>query len=428
MTLHVAGGRHVPHASDSVFPDAFRPWRAQLVRDGIHPLIAIAGSRGKSTVSGLVELMFQEAGLVCASRNDAGVTVNGAPQADESAWSRVTAGLTENVVDIAIDELNWRQIEDLAVGAPAFAVSAITNICANRDECLIQDDSKRAIASMSNLIDATARSGALILNSEDLAVIGDDLDASRTTIFVGQDEDNQVLQVHLDCGGVGAWRSGAALLAGAQGSSSTFGDLSDMGFTLNGSAAFQISNALTAIAVAASCGVPHGAIRRALRKFETPREQTAAIFHVIDARGVRVVVDRPNPSWYLRQVVRAVRDAHAPRVISLIGELKSVPVSDLPEIGRLLGRLSSVLIVHSSSIEEARINLLRQGVAQNPMPPVIVHTQNEQRAILLAMDRARRDDLVFVLADDPGLIDQVVNAERAGIPGIERDSMTAASR
>ena len=94
MTLHVAGERHTLHSSDSVFPDAFRPWKAQLRRDGIPPVIAVAGSRGKSTVVNLLEHMFGEAGLICAKRSDQGVTIGGVPQTDEAAWGRapVSAG------------------------------------------------------------------------------------------------------------------------------------------------------------------------------------------------------------------------------------------------------------------------------------------------------------------------------------------------
>jgi cyanophycin synthetase len=431
MTLHVAGALHSRHSSDAVFPDAFRPWRAQIMRDGVRPVIAIAGARGKSTVTHLLERMFDEAGLVCATRTDAGVMIRGERQSDERAWDRVFSGLNDNVFDIAIDELTWREIAELNADVSQFAVTAITNVCANRDECLIQDESRLAVASLPNLIGSTANSGALVLNSEDLAVIGQDLDHGPTTIFVGQDRDNPVLQFHLECGGIGAWRSGPdetdRLNCGALGSSSSFGDLADLEFTLRGAAAFQITNALTAIAIAASCGVPHYAIRRALRTYVSRRDQPVAVFHVSESRGVHIVIDRPNPSWYLRQVVRAVRDANAPRVITLVGELDSVPASDLSEIGRLLGRLSNVLIVHSSAVEENRVKLLRHGVAQNSMPPVIVHTQTEQRAMALALDRARRDDLIFVLADNPSVIHREILVERMDSTHHAPDILTAAA-
>ncbi len=415
MTLHLAGTRQSAHSSDAVFPDAFRPWRSQLVRDGVRPVIAVAGSRGKSTVANLLERMFEEAGLVCATRTDAGVAIRGVRQRDARAWDRVEQGLAENVFDIAIDELNWNDVAAISSQPSQFAVTAITNVCANRDECLIQDESRLAVASLPKLIDATASSGALVLNSEDHSVIGSELDPSRTTIFVGQDQDNPVLQFHLECGGIGAWRGGSneadTLNCGMPGSSSSFGAVAELEFTLGGAATFQITNALTAIAAALSCGVPHGAIRRALQNFTSRRDQSLAAFHVTEARGIRIVIDRPNPSWYLRQVVRAVRDTNASRVITLVGEMDSVPASDLPEIGRLLGRLSSVLIVHSRAVDEERVNLLRQGVAQNSTPPVIVHTQSEQRAMALAMDRARGDDVIFVLANNSAVVHATISAD-----------------
>ena len=258
--------------------------------------------------------------------------------------------------------------------------------------------------------------GAFVVNCEDVAVLEPALDHERTTVFVGQNADNPVLQFHLESGGLGAWRaggpSGGTLHCGMLGNSATFGDPSEFEFMLWGAAGFQITNALTAIALAASCGIPADVIRQALAGYAPTLNQPIAIFHVTEANGVKIVVDRPNPSWHLRQVVRAVRDSRASRVITLVGRLDSAPPTDLPEVGRLLGRLSNVLIVHSSAADEDRVNLLRQGVAQNSQPPVIVHTQNEQRALTLALDRARRDDLIFVLADDPALINGEIEKAR----------------
>jgi cyanophycin synthetase len=386
------------------------------MRDGSLPLIAIAGSRGKSTVCDLLASIFEQAGLTWASKNANGVSIRGAEQPDAGAWDRVLRGLGENVFDIAIEELEWPEVAEANQAAHGYAAVAVTNICANRDECLIQDEAKLAVASLPRLVDATATSGVLVVNCEDVAVIDPALGHERTTVFVGQNADNPVLQFHLESGGLGAWRasgpSGGTLYCGMLGNAAAFGDPADFQFMLWGVAGFQITNTLTAIALAASCGIPADVIRQALAKHEPKLNQPIAIFHVTEANGVKIVVDRPNPSWHMRQVIRAVRDARAPRVITLVGRLDSAPPTDLPEVGRLLGRLSNVLIVHSSAADEERVNLLRQGVAQNSRPPVIVHTQNEQRALALAMDRARRDDLIFVLADDPPMINSEIEKAR----------------
>ena len=61
------------------------------------------------------------------------------------------------------------------------------------------------------------------------------------------------------------------------------------------------------------------------------------------------------------------------------------------------------------------------------MPPVIVHTQTEQRAMALALDRARRDDLIFVLADDPAVIHQEILVERTDPSQHAPDIMTTAA-
>lgn len=432
MTLHIGRASHTPSSTENIFPDAFRPWRAQLARDGVRPVIAIAGSRGKSTVGDLLAAIFERAGIVHARKTHRAVYIRDTRQPDGDAWSRVLQGLDDGVFDIAIQELDWNDVAAIPPGGIECALAAVTNVCANRDECLIQDESRVAVSALPRLVEATSPTGLLVMNCEDIDVIGPALDHERSLLFVGQNFDNPVLQFHLESGGIGAWRhegiDGATLRCGMLGSAADFGDPADYRYLLWGAAGFQVTNALTAIALAASCGISAATIRKTLAEYRPPAaNDSIGVFRVAELDRVKIVVDRPNPSWHLRQVVRAIRDAKAPRVIAITGKLGSIPSTDLSEVGRLLGRLCSVLVVHSSAVNDERTNLLRHGLAQNSTTPVIVHTQTERRAIELAIDRARPDDLIFVLADNPELVWRQVERTRAPHPNSMRESHVPAA-
>jgi cyanophycin synthetase len=430
MTLHIGRAAHTPSSTENVFPDAFRPWRAQLTRDGVRPVIAIAGSRGKSTVGNLLAAMFEQAGIVHARRAHDSVFIRGARQPDRDAWGRVLKGLDAGVFDIAIHELEWSDVAAIPFGTIDCALAAVTNVCANRDECLIQDESRLAVAALPKLVDATSPNGLLVMNCEDIDVIGPALNHERSLLFVGQNFENPALQFHLESGGIGAWRhesiDGASLRSGMLGSAADFGDPSDYRYLLWGAAGFQVTNALTAIALAASCGIAPATIRKALIDYQPPlAHDSIGVFRAAEIDRIKIVVDRPNPSWHLRQVVRAIRDAKAPRVITLVGKLESAPTGDLAEVGRLLGRLSNVLVVHSAAADDERTNQLRHGLAQNSTTPVVVHTQTERRALELAIDRARPDDLIFVLADNPEMVWRQI--ERPHHPSHVRSSLHSAT-
>jgi UDP-N-acetylmuramyl tripeptide synthase len=178
-------------------------------------------------------------------------------------------------------------------------------------------------------------------------------------------------------------------------------EAAELRFALNGRAGFQLHNALIAAAIASHIGIVPEIIRKALKSFESIDLWMPESFQVIDLDGISVVVDRPNPSWFLRPILRALRDVGANRVITVVGKLGGIPASDLPEVGRLLGRVSSLFVSHSENEEQERSASVRQGAAMNDIPPVILHTKTEGRAVERALSIARSGDLVLVLADRP---------------------------
>jgi hypothetical protein len=88
--------------------------------------------------------------------------------------------------------------------------------------------------------------------------------------------------------------------------------------------------------------------------------------------------------------------------------MNAINEADLTEVGRLLGRTSTILVLHSSRDQPERANLVRQGVALNDIPPVIVHTTTERRAVGRALEIIRPGDALLVLADNPQSVIRVV--------------------
>jgi cyanophycin synthetase len=179
------------------------------------------------------------------------------------------------------------------------------------------------------------------------------------------------------------------------------GHVTDLPFALNGAAGFAVHNALTAAAIATAMGIEESKIEGALTTFRSSPRSMPGSFNIVEVNGATAIVDRPEPSWFLRSVLRAVKDRAVGRVITVAGRLDAVPASDLAEVGRLLGRASSALILHSDVGDAGRAASFRQGVAQSDVPPPIVHTPTERRAITRALAMARPRDILLVLADKP---------------------------
>ena len=95
----------------SSLPTGFADWRARLDRERVAPVIAVAGSKGKTSVLRAVESIFRAGGYRFASWTDRGVEIEGEQQRGElGPWSRALTRLAAGGLDIAFQELDWATV------------------------------------------------------------------------------------------------------------------------------------------------------------------------------------------------------------------------------------------------------------------------------------------------------------------------------
>lgn len=395
-------------------PRSFAEWRNRLTDQGVPAVIGIAGSRGKTTIIRILDSIFRQAGLRTALWTDQGIEVNGRRQRGELVpWSRAIERLTAGELDIAIQELDWSLVH--AVGLPplSYPIVAITNLCVNNDSCLIQTESLMAGRALPKLRAAARHDGVLVLNGEDFSVGEHPDQFEGAAVLVGLSRDTPLVRNHLRAGGAAVWTEDQRILAGTTTTANQLGSTSDLAFAINGAIGFQVHNALMASAIARACGISEATIAAALSTFEVPATAMPGSFNVLAIDEAVVVVDRPAPSWFLRTALRGiVHLLSGHRLITVAGKLESVPDADLVETGRLLGRAAGVLILHGSSDQPERVALLRQGVAANKVPPLVVHVATERQAIARALTMLRPDELAFVLADQPASVLRALDRAR----------------
>lgn len=394
-----------PRSPTQSLPGSFQEWHSGVFQRRVLPVIGIAGSRGKSTVVRLLDSIFTASGLRSATWTSAGVEIRGRRQSGELApWSRALSRLAEGTLDIAIQELDWSTVHAVGLPTGVYPVLAITNICVNNDVCLVQDETKRALRALASAIRAVEPDGSLVLNAEDYAVSGTEVEHHAQVTLVAQSRDTPLLRAHLAMGGFGAWSERDELRAGPLTQPVPLGRVGDLPFALHGRASFEVHNALTAAAVALLCGVPAPTVAKALETFVVPAALLPGSFNVVRACEFTAVVDRPAPSWFLRPLLRAVGPRDNGRTVTVLGRMDQVSDQDLPEVGRLVGRSSDVLILHSQEAGALRAALLRQGAALNHVPPVVVHVPTERRAVTRAIKVLRPGDTALFLADDPASV------------------------
>jgi len=406
------------------FPESFRSWRQRVVRQGALPVIGVAGSRGKSTVIRLLDAILTAADLRVATWTDAGIEIRGRRQSSElAAWESCLRRLAGNTLDVVIQELDWPTVNAVGLPASAYPVVAVTNICVNNDRCMIQAETQLAVKAYARVRSASRVDGALVLNGDDFAVSGTEVEYDAPATLFALSHDAPLVRVHLAEGGRAGWIANKQLVVGTATATTTVVSQDELPFALGGLASFQVQNALAAILIAEICGIPPHVSGPVVARFEIPNSLPGSFNQIAYARGI-AIVDRPTPSWYLRPILRAMRQRPQGGTIVVCGQLREIPVDDLTEVGRLIARSADAIVLHSETLAADRIKLLRLGIDIAERAMVVVHTKSERTAIARGLTMMRPGDGLLVLADNPA--SSLRQLTRATGPSIEFDGDQAA--
>jgi hypothetical protein len=388
---------HIPHLRQG----SFIGWRGHLDREQVLPIVAIAGSRGKTSVLRAAEALFAHARLRTASRSSGGVEIEGESQRGEIApWARALTRLRSGGLDVAFQEIDWVTANALPIQELAFPVLAVTNLCGNNDACLATPETHLARKVLSRIKAGLPGSSQLILNAHDFALAEGDGDLAPKHYLVGLTPDAPMLRRHLANGGNACYIQDHSVMIAERGKPVAVIETAAVPWFREESIAFCMQNGLMATAIAHACGLGIAAIRSGLREYSPRPASMPGAFNVFDVGPATVVIDRPTPSWFLRTSIRGAAGLGDRRQIRVVGPMDAVPTSDMNEVGRLLGRQSGAIIMHGDWPYD-RLGLFKLGIAMNDVPPVVLHAADERRAIIQGLEMLRADDVLLVLAENP---------------------------
>src|SRR5918997_4143686 len=134
-----------PYPRRAPRPSGFADWRARLDRERVAPVIAVAGSKGKTSVLRAVESIFRVGRYRFASWTDRGVEIEGEHQRGElGPWSRALTRLAAGGLDIALQELDWATVPTVGAHGSIYPIVAVVNLCANNEAYLITPETFHA--------------------------------------------------------------------------------------------------------------------------------------------------------------------------------------------------------------------------------------------------------------------------------------------
>jgi cyanophycin synthetase len=394
-------GRDVgQHVVDMLFPDPGD--------DGRVPIAAITGTNGKTTTTRLISHLLRHAGrqvgMACtgAIEIDNHVIMRG----DYSGPQAAHIVLKEPMVENAVLEVARGGIMRRGLGFDACDVGVLLNIASDhlgeRDIHTLDELARCKTV----VVDAVHPEGTCVLNADDPRVLDQGTYWSRgKIIYFTMDPEFAPVQKHVEGHGIAfTVKDGRIVMRQGQVEAEVI-EVNDVPITFEGHAPFNVQNAMAAAAAGYALGLTLADIKMGLQTFHPTPGQLPGRTNLIEADGVRCLIDYGHNVPALEALENLVRDLTAKRRISVASAPGNRRDEDLMALGAQLAKMHDRLFICETDPrgrpEGEAANLLRRGAESAKAERCKVEVvMAEDEAVDRAMDEASEGDLLVLLVDD----------------------------
>jgi len=370
------------------------------------PVVAIAGTNGKTTTSRLIGRIFESNGLRVGMTSTDGVYIEGrrTDTGDCSGPKSARNVLLHPDVDAAVFETARGGVLREGLGFDMCDVAVITNIGIGDHLGLNFITTVDELAVVKRVIvENVAPKGTAVLNAADPVVAAMAHHCPGQIIFFARDRMNPVLATHRAQGRRVVHVERDAIVC-SEGRKKHRIPLANIPLTRNGTIGFQVENAMAAIASGWALGYAWEVIERALAGFVSDAQTAPGRFNVFDYKGATLIADYGHNPDAIQALVNAIENMPAMRrsvVISGAGDRRD---DDIRQQTEILGDAFDDVILYQDACQRGRedgevIALLRAGLADAKRTSETLEISGEFLAIDTALGRLNPGDLCLILID-----------------------------
>ncbi|OIR02468.1 cyanophycin synthetase [mine drainage metagenome] len=379
--------------------------------DGRIPLVAVAGTNGKTTTVRLTAHILSCQGLRVGMTNSDGVYIQGKridigdcsgpksarnvllhPDVDAAVFETARGGVLRE--GLAFDRCNVAVVTNIGMG-DHLGLSYITTV----DDLAVV---KRVV------VQNVAPDGMAVLNAADPMTANMAEACPGSVTFFTQDRHHPVMAAHYARGRRIVYvENGQIVAAQRHAEQPQFEqrvELSQIPITRNGTIGFQIENAMAAIAAAWALNVDWDVIRKGVATFVNDAQTAPGRFNFFDYRGASVIADYGHNPDAILALVAAVETIPAKKRMVVISGAGDRRDDDIRRQTEILGDVFDDIILYQDQCQRGRadgevLRLLQQGLVNAKRANNIDEIQGEFLAIDTALSRLQAGDLCLILID-----------------------------
>jgi cyanophycin synthetase len=330
--------------------------------DGRIPIISITGTNGKTTVTRMIGHVLNESGLTVGLTTTDGIYIGGCciAEGDTTGPHSAHMVLSDPSVEVAVLETARGGITRRGLGYDWSDVAVMTNI---RPDHIGQDGIKTLddLVYIKSLVAERVRDGGtLVLNADDeevsrLLEIPRVRDGEKRAVYFSASESHLLLiKRHLDEGGTAYFvRDGWVIEAEGQVERRVL-EVASVPATMAGTAKFQVSNVLAAVAACRAQGVAVEQIAASLGKFRSAEHNPGRsnLFRI--ASGGYVMLDYGHNPDAFAAICQMASQWEGRRVTGIITVPGDRDDSLIKESGRIAARGFHRLIIREDEDKRGR--------------------------------------------------------------------------
>ncbi|SOC54398.1 cyanophycin synthetase [Chromohalobacter canadensis] len=398
------------HVVDMLFPDS--------ENNGRVPIVAVTGTNGKTTTVRLISHLLRQAGRSVGTACTGAIEIDNhvIMRGDYSGPQAAATVLREPTVEYAVLEVARGGIMRRGLGFDECQVGVLLNIASDHlgeSDIHTLDELARC---KSVVIDAVGESGTAVLNADDPRVLASGEWARGDIIYFTLDPDSPVIREHVSDHGVAfTVHHGHIVMLQGQVVAEVL-PVTNAPITFDGFARFNIANALAASAAAHALGLSIADIQLGLQTFHPTPGQNPGRTNLIDAGGVKVLIDYGHNVPALEALSELVSSIPAQRRIGVASAPGNRRDEDLFALGALLAKMLDIVFL-CDTVPRGRpagetVDLLRAGAASVSDECRVETVMQELDAVDRALDEAAEGDLLVLLVDDVDAVTERLRGRR----------------
>jgi cyanophycin synthetase len=379
--------------------------------DGRIPVISITGTNGKTTVTRMIGHVLNKSGLTTGMTTTDGIYVGGRciAEGDTTGPHSARAVLSDPSVEAAVLETARGGITRRGLGYDWSDIAVITNI---RPDHIGQDgiETLDDLVYIKSLVAERVRDGgSLILNADDeeasrLLEIPRVADGEKRVVYFSVRENHLLIKRHLDEGGTAYFVRGGWVVEASGREERRVLEVASVPATMAGTAEFQVSNVLAAVAACRAQGVAVEQLAASLAEFRSAEHNPGRsnLFRV--ASGGYVMLDYGHNADAFAAICRTAAQWEGRRVTGIVGVPGDRDDALIEEAGRIAARGFHRLVIKEDADNRGRergavARLLCEAAAREAPERECRIVLNDTEALAQELKQLQGGDVIVMFYD-----------------------------